>query len=664
MNGTVAKIKIQQFIKKMASMVIGVLVSVFILATIPLFLGSKNSVLGIVAIFICKLYKPRFSITSYATLSLRMFCLTILATVALQNICLTIILNLIVIFYIVFFLSDEFTPRRFFIYGFAFIILQAYPMELSALPLRLIALFYMLIILFLYFLCSASWKKKRSSYDHEMEMSKIGLFSSAARLYHLGTPEDSCDYSNPILPLTDDISLKLYNNSLRHGGLLTPKDTIYLQLLLFTEEMNQLINRAITIEKRLKVSDYNYFLELSHLLQEIGSTLSLDNNSKSLKKLEEFTASYSLTLPYFNKDWDLALAKLKKILSSFNGTFTSKRNSPSKLGVKEFTSFLRKQIPGKLSLNNNHFRYSIRYTLVIALCFLLAHFIPSPRSYWLPITANAILYPYSEEENSMIVIQAIGSILGIIFFGFLFQFIPPSARFLFAILAYTIFFSVKNQYIQKIFITGISLVLTYPYTGKVLAVGMRFSFLILALLIVWLSQKLILHTDSHKGMINSIRRLLELDTSVLIELECSLTKGKISPYFDELLLRSYLLTNEIVRRERMQTHYQGSPIKDSFIECNRSFIFEAEQLLLILQNEHDKKNQSDALLLLSKIRSSLKEVGKAFQKEVVSNRTNLPYQNTKTEDTYDSYLQHRLSICLNHTRAMQEAIKKNEALLK
>lgn len=59
-----------------------------------------------------------------------------------QTLILCIVLNLFISFFIVYFLTNKFTPKSYFVYGMAFVFMQLMPISIKDLPLRIGALLY------------------------------------------------------------------------------------------------------------------------------------------------------------------------------------------------------------------------------------------------------------------------------------------------------------------------------------------------------------------------------------------------------------------------------------------------------------------------------------------------------------------------------------------
>ena len=110
----------------------------------------------------------------------------------------------------------------------------------------------------------------------------------------------------------------------------------------------------------------------------------------------------------------------------------------------------------------------------------------------------------------------------------------------------------------------------------------------IALFIVWLFDNFIMKTESHKGMVDKISELIEIDTMIINQMKRVINNEDTSSYLYEILLKAYMIKNNIIIHEKNQTKYKGTPITDSLIEANRKFIVEAEQLIYLLKKYNRK----------------------------------------------------------------------------
>ena len=161
------------FLKRAADYTPSVLVGLFILVISSRLYGRENSTIGIVCIFICALMRQSFTVSSFPTVAFRILLIGLLATIAEQNIILTILLNFIVPFSIVYLLSDDFVPRNYFIYGFAYVLLQAYNIPIYNIHLRMEAILTALLIVFIFLAINKLFTRHKVSNNFAYKNHKI-----------------------------------------------------------------------------------------------------------------------------------------------------------------------------------------------------------------------------------------------------------------------------------------------------------------------------------------------------------------------------------------------------------------------------------------------------------------------------------------------------------
>ena len=87
-------------------------------------------------------------------------------------------------FFIVYFLTNKFTPKSYFVYGMAFVFMQLMPIPSSLLPMRIGALLYSFIVLTVALFFSSKYLKKEKKYDKLRE--KLLLLSHQIKKLALG----------------------------------------------------------------------------------------------------------------------------------------------------------------------------------------------------------------------------------------------------------------------------------------------------------------------------------------------------------------------------------------------------------------------------------------------------------------------------------------------
>ncbi|TCS77901.1 hypothetical protein EDD59_11455 [Muricomes intestini] len=100
------------------------------------------------------------SVKTYLKNYLAILICGLFGTVASMNYVLCIFLNVVCMFILVYFYEDDFLPRSHFMYGFAFVMLQAQPYPASMLPQRILSMLYGFCVISLYLFLKRRRKKQ------------------------------------------------------------------------------------------------------------------------------------------------------------------------------------------------------------------------------------------------------------------------------------------------------------------------------------------------------------------------------------------------------------------------------------------------------------------------------------------------------------------------
>ncbi|WP_295298669.1 hypothetical protein [uncultured Brachyspira sp.] len=399
------------------------MVGLFILVITAKLYGRENSTIGVVSIFICGLMRQSFTASNYPLVAFRILLLGFLATIAEQNIFLIIILNFVVPFLIVFLLSDDFVPRGYFIYGFAYVIFQAYNIPIENISLRMESIAFALIIIFIFLSLNKIISKNN---NNNLASKCIGIINKKLLLLC----NKKCD-----LKRIDDLfsAIKLYTSSiymdsLKRNSIMSNKNINDFEFVLFLEEINQLIEKEYKNIDNLTDSDFEYFSNLYKLLENIREFLKNDITKKKeeefnsiAKQIKNFNDNYTLSDENKNYEWLYVLRKLDSILRNMF------ENRADNLEIeKEF--YLKFRIIRKeFNINKCHFRFALKMGIIMCVSFTIRYFLPEKiaiRGYWLPILSYIMMYPFYEDVKANLKINLIGNIIGVLIFGLVFRYMP------------------------------------------------------------------------------------------------------------------------------------------------------------------------------------------------------------------------------------------------
>ena len=641
------------FLKRVADFTPSVLVGLFILVITAKLYGRENSTIGVVSIFICGLMRQSFTASNYPLVAFRILLLGFLATIAEQNIFLIIILNFVVPFLIVFLLSDDFVPRGYFIYGFAYVIFQAYNIPIENISLRIESIGFALIIIFIFLSLNKIITKNN---NNALASKCIGIINKKLLLLC----SKKCD-----LKKIDDLfsSIKLYTSSiytdsLKRNSIMSNKNINDFEFVLFLEEINQLIEKEYKNINNLIDSDFDYFSNLYKLLENIREFLKNDITKKEeefnsiTKQIKTFNDNYTLSDENKNYEWLYVLRKLDNILHNMF------ENRADDLEIEKEFYLKFRIIKKEFNINKCHFRFALKMGIIMCITFTIRYFLPEKiaiRGYWLPILSYIMMYPFYEDVKANLKINLIGNIIGVLIFGAVFRYMPYYMIIPFIGLCFVLSLASINTLFKKIYGTMSALISSFPYMTKLLSTSSRVGFIMIALFIVWLFDNFIMKTESHKGMVDKISELIEIDTMIINQMKRVINSEDTSSYLYEILLKAYMIKNNIIIHEKNQTKYKGTPITDSLIEANRTFIVEAEQLIYLLKKYNRKEDKNNMLMFIENISFILENIAKLFKNEIDDFNSKDLKEPIKT----DSYIFYRLQNCFDSINSINASIKDN-----
>lgn len=642
------------FVKRAIDFIPSVLVGLFILVMSSRLYGRENSTIGVVCIFICALMRQSFTVSSFPTVAFRILLLGFLATIAEQNIFLTIVLNFIVPFSIVFLLSDDFVPRSYFIYGFTYVLLQAYNIPISNIHIRMEAILTALLIVFIFLYINKLITKNKLS--NSLACKTIQLINKKLSLLYNNKPLEK----DQLFSLINTYTSAIYVDSLKRHGIMNNRNINHFELVLFFEDINQLIDKEYKNINKLTKDDLEYFKQISKILDRISNLLKSDISKHEkefnsiINAINYFNDNYTLSDEKSNYEWVYASGKLKKILSNM---FENKKDD---FEIKKLLNLRFIRLKKEFNINKCHFRFSLKMGIIMCISFTVRYFLPDEiaiRGYWLPILSYIMIYPFYEEQKINLKINVIGNFIGVFIFSALFRYIPYNMIIPAIGICFVLSLASVNGFFKKIYGTISALISSFPYMPKLMSASSRVGFIMIALSIVWVFDHFIIRTESHKGMVDKISELIEMDTIIINQIKKAINNEETSVYLYECLLKAYMIKNNIIIHEKNQTRYKGTPITDSLIESNRKFIVEAEQIIYLIKKYNRPEDKHNMLIFVEYIASILENSAKLFKNEIIEFNNN----ESKSREIIknNSYIFYRLENCFDSINDINNSIKNN-----
>ncbi|SHK14302.1 Fusaric acid resistance protein-like [Clostridium cavendishii DSM 21758] len=442
-----------------------------------LMLGSRN--------FSIKPFRKFLSVLIIGTL------VTMLASLAKLDSFIGIMINLIMIFFVVFIFVSIYEMSLYLpiIYYIAY--LELLPIGIndlkSTLILVLIGTMYVSLIQVIIFKNSFSKAINKGIKD------EIRLLEDQIENIIKGTYNEEIYKKN--IKSVKNLSLKIYSYRYKNN-LSTNLGRIYFGISVIIEGFNEILNdlnkfQNINIDNYLKDFLINFKVIFSdidlYLNKEIGSEI-------FEKKLVDFCEKYKDTsVEYYHIHQVLNLLKLSSIHINQYISLDKAERQGFKQGIKVNKNIFFTNIKENFNLKSLNFRFALRMSLILSFSIFLVSYYKAPKTLWLPITVLVIMKPFFEDTLSKSFERVKGTILGLIILSILLEiFKGNDIRIVIAILSIFIGFGFLRYDRAVIFYTIGSVLMASFTMGIYEPIIYRFLYVALGVIMVILANKFIL----------------------------------------------------------------------------------------------------------------------------------------------------------------------------
>ena len=495
--------------------------------------------------------------------------IAIMSFLAGQTLVLCVVINLLVPFFIVYFLTNKFTPKSYFVYGMAFVFMQLIPIPLSLLPTRIGALFYSFGVLTIALHLSSKYLRKGKRYEKLRE--KILLLPKQLRKLILG--EDITAERVEIKKVIPAMNQLIYTTR-NYRYLATEYGKVLYIFMMIFQRFNYFIDRYL---ERRESLDRGFFLELAELLEKIGAEMKMEGNTALIAEIERFQNSKKLQLQMEREEIDDILNLFKLALAGIHSDDHSRHEKKWRIPREEDKL---KNFHKVFQLDIFQIRFALRLSLVLCVAFTFSFVTKLEHSYWVPMSSFLMLMPYAEESKQKITNRVLGTIFGIMICWILISLHHSIPYRIFIIIMMSIFMYTApiTSWTMTMYTTCYGMTLATITLGLEEATILRLAYVGLAVVITWIANHYIFPNTAKREFKNSIKELFQIDRKMLGEVKRGYYNiGNIN-HFRHLLMEANMHSNDIREYIGRNLTERERNFYTQMLEINHTLIVEMEQL--------------------------------------------------------------------------------------
>lgn len=491
----------------------------------------------------------------------------VLASVASDLSAGTFIINLIAVFVLAYFLTDEYNPSSYFPYLMAFVFLQIFPTSIHEIPRRLLAIFVSYIIVFI----ALRIISPRGVHSKIFQLIKDGMDNISIQL-ELIINRNFKDIKNKQYELFE--ICKELNRFVYSSG----KKKYYPFIIVFHHMINivsELVENKDNLNEKSIKNLRKLFLNFEMLIKNKRnySNMILDFCSKNSFNNEEINYYIHYMLNYYS----LALIEAEK---------SNKEGLKRYLNFKDSKEYFKKYSKYNFSLNGFKIRFSIRLALLIAISFSVEKMFSIPKGYWIPMTIFILTLPFYEDSKIKVKQRFNGTILGLCISFILFSiFTGKVSHIIILIITTFLMYAFSDYGTMTIYLTCYSLAITTISMGDNEAIILRFLYTAIAAVTVLFANNFILKNRNHIELITMINKLIELDKILLSKIKDILNGDFNKSELRLIIYSSYLISG------KLEMHYSkrsNENFKKLLLENNQLVTLLAHNCIIFSnENKHN-----------------------------------------------------------------------------
>ena len=631
-------------------------ISIFLFLTLWIFFGKYNMILPpFLTLYFKVKYQQEFKIRELIKNYLMILTIAFMSFLAGESLIFCILINLAVPFFIVYFLTNKFTPKSYFVYGMAFVFMQLMPISSSLLPMRIVALLYSFIVLTVALFFSSKYLKKEKKYDKLRE--KILLLSQQIRKLTLG--ESIEDEKLEVIKSISNLNQQIYFT--RNSRYLATEygKTLYL-FMIFFQRVNYYMEECVEREKKL---DEQFFLSLSDLLEKIGKNIKIDSNRDLVMEIEKFQRDNRERIEEEGERLESILNLLKIALLGINLKDHNRNEREWKIPLEENKV---KNFHKAFEIDIFQIRFALRLSVVLCISFTFVFISKLEHSYWVPMSAFLMLMPYAEESKQKITNRILGTIFGIITCWILMSIYHGITYRIIIVIFMTIFmYTVPiTSWTMTIYTTCYGMTLATITLGMEEAIILRLIYVAVAVIITWIANYYIFPNTAIREFKNSIKELFQVDRKMIVELKKGYeNRGNINN-FRHLLLEANMLSDEIRNYISKGIDENERRFYTQMLLINQTLIIEMEQLNSYLYFGRKRFEVKEKLEIRELFQSLEKALDRVYIGYVFNKLEDFTREKTKVKESENSgtklYFDELFSNCIDSVKELEMLRKITE----
>lgn len=507
----------------------------------------------------------------------------VLSFVAGINLWLTVIVNLVVVFLLVYLLTDEYKPTNYFPYVMGFVFLQTINVSIYELGTRLAAISYSFIVVFIA-LRIFSPKNIHLKIHNIVEKGFENIILQLNLLVNHGYDEVE-EKQRELFSINKSLNSVLYE-SRRRAYFTTVGGKTYFPFVVVFQHMNNITTDFLNNKALFTDKNINYLRNLRTLLNDFILNLKNNKSKDCIEDLINFLSDNELD----NKELNLNMIYILNYLISTVENVSNENTHHKKETSKEWKIPKESRPLGRL---NDHLRwdsfklrFALRLSVIMSLSFVITDILDIPKGYWLSMNIYIMILPFYEDSTKKIAARFKGTFIGVMLSFVLFHiFKSDISHIIIVVISTFLMYSRINYGAMSIYITCYSLAISTLSMDNNTVLGLRFIYTFIAACIAIIANKYIFPMKNDTEVINMMNKLIRLDKFMVNELSNSINGKYNGDLIRELLLKSYLSSEKIDIHSKAGTLYRDSQFFDNFLLINNRLVTEIDHVNSLLSIE-------------------------------------------------------------------------------